>query len=126
MDIDIFGAISSVYSGFLQSAFFYYLKIFSAVVSILLFIDVVLLLSKRVGTDMRIALYGMPASRFKKAKYIPRWEAIKGRLAAGSVAGGKIAIIEADKMLDEALGKLGFTGKSASEKISSIKASWSE
>lgn len=122
MDIDIFGAITSAYNSFLGSAFFHYLKIFSAIVSVLLFVDVVLLLSKRVGTDLRIALYGMPTSRFKKAKYIPRWEAIKSRLAAGSVAGGKIAVIEADKMLDEALGKLGFTGKNASEKISAIKS----
>jgi hypothetical protein len=122
MNVDIFSAVSLAYNGFLQSDFFYYFKIFSAFVSILLFIDVVLLLSKRVGTDLRIALYGMPTSRFKKAKYIPRWEAIESRLAAGSVAGGKIAIIEADKILDEALGKLGFIGKNASEKIASVKA----
>jgi len=121
MDIDIFGALPSAYNSFLQSAFFHYLKIFSAFVSILLFIDVVLLLSKRVRTDIMIALYGMPTSRFKKAKYIPKWEAIKSRLAAGSVAGGKIAIIEADKLLDEALGRLGFVGKNASDKIEAVK-----
>lgn len=121
MDVGIFGALSSAYNSFLHSNFFFYLKIFSAFVSILLFIDVILLLSKRVRTDLMIALYGMPTGRFKKAKYIPRWEAIKGRLAAGSIAGGKIAIIEADKMLDEALGKLGFAGKNVGEKIATIK-----
>ncbi|MDD5489965.1 MAG: hypothetical protein PHP25_04785, partial [Candidatus Moranbacteria bacterium] len=121
MDTDFLGALSSAYNSFLHSAFFFYLKIFSAFVSVLLFIDVVLLVSKRIRTDFMIAVYGMPTGRFKKAKYIPRWEAIKGRLAAGSVAGGKIAIIEADKMLDEALGKLGFTGKNAGEKIRTIK-----
>ena len=121
MDVDIFGALSSVYNSFLQSNFFYYLKIFSALISILLFIDVILLLSKRVRTDFRIALYGMPTGRFKKAKYIPRWEAIKSRLAAGSVAGGEVAIIEAEKMLDEALEELGFSGKNANEKMETIK-----
>jgi len=122
MDIDIFGIVSSAYNGFLQSAFFFYLKIFSAFISVLLFIDVVLLISKRLRTDIMIALYGMPTGRFKKSKYIPRWEAIKSRLASGSVAGGKIAVIEADKMLDEALGKLGFSGKNSNEKMEAIKA----
>lgn len=114
--------IVSVYNSFLQSAFFHYLKIFSAFVSILLFIDIILLFSKRIRTDVRMALYGTPSSRFKKSKYIPRWEAIKSRLVTGSVAGGKIAIIEADKLLDEVLGKLGFVGKNASEKIETIKS----
>ncbi|HBB36645.1 MAG: hypothetical protein UX02_C0001G0009 [Candidatus Moranbacteria bacterium GW2011_GWC1_45_18] len=121
MDVDIFGALSSAYNDFLQSTFFYYLKIFSAFVSVLLFIDVVLLLSKRARTDIMIALYGMPTSRFKKAKYIPRWESVKNRLASGSVSSGKIAIIEADKMLNEALEKFGFSGKDADEKIGKIK-----
>jgi hypothetical protein len=114
--------LSLTYNSFLQSTFFFYLKIFSAFVSVLLLIDVILLLSKRVRTDVMIALYGMPTSRFKKSKYIPRWEAVMSRLATGSVAGGKIAIIEADKMLDEVLGKLGFSGKNTKEKIENVKS----
>jgi len=121
MDTDIFGALASAYNGFLHSTFFFYLKFFSAFISILLLIDVIFLLSKRIQTDIMIALYGVPTSRFKKSKYVLRWEAIKNRLTEGSVASGKIAIIEADKMLDEALGKLGFAGKTAGEKIKNIK-----
>lgn len=114
-------SLASTYNSFLQSTFFYYLKIFSAFVSILLFIDIILLLSKRLRTDIMVALYGMPISRFKKSKYIPRWEAIKNRLAAGSVAGGKMAIVEADELLNEALGKLGFVGKDTNEKMETVK-----
>jgi len=65
--------------------------------------------------------YGTPVMRFKKAKYNPRWEAIKKRLEEGSIASGKIAIVEADKMLNEALGKLGYAGKDTAEKVSTIK-----
>lgn len=119
MDVDI---INSFFLGaFFKSNFFFYVKVFSAFVSILLFIDIILLLSKRIRTDWRIAFYGTPVMRFKKAKYNPRWEAIKKRLKEGSAASGKIAIVEADKMLDEALGKLGYVGKDTAEKVSAIK-----
>ncbi len=114
-------SLASAYNSFLQSDFFFYLKIFSAFVSILLFIDVILLLSKRARTDLLIALYGMPPVRFKKKKYAPRWKAIQDRLAAGKVSGGKIAVIEADRLLREALEKLGFYGKSTGEKVEKVK-----
>ena len=121
MEADIISIISNAYQSFLKSDFFYYLKILSAFVSILLFIDIILLLSKRVRTDLRVALYGAAGVRFKKAKYNPRWEAIERRLEEGSVASGKMALIEADKMLDEALGILGYAGKDTTEKIGNIK-----
>ncbi len=121
MDIDIFNFFSSAYNAFSQSNFFYYLKIFSAFVSVILFIDIILLLSKRIRVDWRVAFYGTPVMRFKKSKYNPRWETIKKRLEEGSVASGKVAIVEADKMLDEALGKLGYVGRDTAEKVSAIK-----
>jgi hypothetical protein len=121
MDFDIFNIFFSIYQSFLQSNFFYYLKIFSAFVSIILFIDIILLLSKRIRTDWRMALYGTPVMRFKKSKYNVKWEAVEKRAAEGSVSGAKIALIEADKMLDEILGKLGYAGKDAEEKVKNIK-----
>jgi hypothetical protein len=59
--------------------------------------------------------------RFKKSKYIPRWDSVQARQAEGSVASGKLAVIEADKMLDEALGKMGYAGRNTDEKISKVK-----
>lgn len=121
MEIDILNGISSAYSAFLASSFFFYLKIIAAFVSVLLFIDIILLFSKRIRTDIRFALYGTPAMRFNKSKYIPRWDSIQRRLTEGSVASGKMAVVEADKMLDEALGKLGYAGKNTEEKINAVK-----
>jgi len=121
MDFDIISFFSSAYDAFSKSNFFFYLKIFSAFVSILLINDIILILSKRIRTDWRIVFYGTPVMRFKKSKYNPRWESIRRRVEEGSVASGKIAIVEADKMLDEALGKLGYAGKDTAEKISTIR-----
>lgn len=121
MDINILDIFSVAYTAFVNSAFFFYLKIFSAFVSTILLIDIILLFSKRIRTDLRWALYGTPTMRFNKPTYIPRWDAIRERLAEGSIASGKLAIIEADKMMDEALGKLGYAGKNTEEKISKVK-----
>jgi hypothetical protein len=122
MDSDvILNGIYSVYLAFLGSSFFFYLKIFSALISTILLIDIILLMSKRIRTDIRFAFYGTPSMRFKKSKYIPLWDSVQARLAEGSIASGKLAIIEADKMLDEALGKMGYAGRNTEEKISKVK-----
>jgi len=122
MDPDsILNNIASAYQAFLSSSFLFYVKLISAFASIILFIDIILLFSKRIRTDLRFALYGTPAMRFNKSKYAPLWDAIQERLKEGSIASGKLAVIEADRLLDEALGKMGYAGKNTEEKISKVK-----
>lgn len=118
MDIDIF---SSAWNIFSQSDIFYYLKVTAGFATAILLIANILLLSKRIRSDIRVSLYGTGAPRLKKSKYAPRWERIMKRLDEKSVASGKVALIEADKMLGEILGKLGFLGKNAEEKVGNIK-----
>ncbi len=48
-----------------------------------------------------------------------RWEAIQAKVTANSPEGWRIAIIEADILLDEALSNAGFTGGSLGEKLKS-------
>lgn len=121
MDTDTFNGIVSTYQAFLASNFFLYLKILSAFVSTILLIDIVLLMSKRIRTDIRFALYGTPSMRFKKSKYVPRWDSVQERIDEKSIASGKLAVIEADNLLNEALGKMGYAGKNTDEKISKVK-----
>ncbi|MDI6777581.1 MAG: hypothetical protein QMD77_00135 [Patescibacteria group bacterium] len=121
MEIDIATPFFSAWNAFSQSNFFFYVKIIAGFATAVLLVANILLLSKRVRTDMRIALYGSGVPRLKKSKFIPVWESVKRRLDEKSVASGKVAIIEADKILDEVLGKLGYAGKNTEEKISNIK-----
>lgn len=121
MELDIGSIFSSSWSAFSQSHFFFYVKIVAGFATAVLLVANILLLSKRVRTDVRIALYGTRVPRLKKSKYISSWESIRGRLEDKSIASGKMALIEADKMLDEVLGKLGYVGRDAAEKVSNIK-----
>ncbi len=121
MDTDITTVIANAFQTFLKSNFLYYVKIISAFISVILFIDIILLMNRRIRTDLRISFFGTPAARFKKSKYNPRWEAVKKRLEEKSVASGKLAVIEADKLLGEALDTMKKTGKDTSEKLEAVK-----
>jgi len=122
MDTDIFSSISSTWSSFTQSNFLYYVKIISALASTILFIDIILLLNRRIKTDWRISLYGTPYyPRIKKSLYVPRWEAIREKLEEKSIASGKVALVEADKLLDEALNLMGKVGQDTAEKLAAVK-----
>jgi len=112
---------SSFWTAFSQSNFFFWVKIVAGFAVAVLLVADILLLSKRMRTDLRAALYGSVVHRLKKSGYASNWENIERMLAEGSIASGKIAFVEADRMLDEVLGKLGYTGKDAEEKVQSVK-----
>jgi hypothetical protein len=120
---DIGSIFSSIWNAPGQSDFFFWIKVVAGFVTAVLLIANILLLSKRIRTDVRTALYGVGAPRVKKSKYAPRWERIRNRLDEKSLASAKLALIEADKILDEVLGKLGYAGSDTVEKVSNIKTS---
>jgi len=121
MDTGIMNAISSAWSAFLASSFFFYFKIFAGFVTAILLIADILLLSKRIQGDIKIAVYGAKVPSLKKSVYTKRWESIKNRIDEGSVSSAKVAVIEADKMLGEVLEKVGYKGKDTAEKIAAVK-----
>jgi hypothetical protein len=89
------------------------------IVAILLIADI-LLLSKRVQTDVTVAVYGANVPKFKKEKYRERWGKIMKRVEEEGISGGKFALIEADRLLGEVLEKVGYQGKDVTEKMGQI------
>lgn len=119
MDITIF---QSAWLAFSQSIFFFYLRMVAAfIIAILLMADI-LLLSKRVRTDVTVAIYGANVPKFKKEKYRERWGNIMKRVEEEGISGGKFALIEADRLLGEVLEKAGYQGKDVTEKLAQIPA----
>jgi hypothetical protein len=121
MDTGITNVFSSAWSAFLASSFFFYFKILAGFVTAILLIADILLLSKRIQGDVKIAVYGAKVPSLKKSVYAKRWESIKNRMEEGSISSAKVAIIEADRMLDEVLEKVGYQGKDTAEKIEAVK-----
>jgi hypothetical protein len=114
-------SLSAVWNAFFYSTFMFYVKIIAAFVTVVLLIADLLLIRMRLAGDIKLALYGSKIPFANKAKYAKTWTEIKKRLELGSVASGKIAIIESDKLLGEILEKMGYAGKDTDERIKIVK-----
>jgi hypothetical protein len=121
MDINIFAIIQHLWNAFVASPFFHFLKAFGIFAFFILLIADVLLLSKRVLGDWKVALYGAKIPSIKKSKYVEQWEKIKQGAASSDLSKAKVAMIEGDQMLGNILEKIGYQGKDTGEKIALVR-----
>ncbi|MFA5872112.1 MAG: hypothetical protein WC858_05355 [Parcubacteria group bacterium] len=118
---DLTTSIAAVWNAFFHSTFMFYIKIIAAFVTAVLLIADLLLIRMRLAGDIKVALYGSKIPFVNKAKYAKTWSDIRKRLELGSVASGKVAIIESDRLLGEILEKMGYAGKDTDERIKAVK-----
>jgi len=111
-------------ANFYHSSFFLFLKFLIGIYTLIVFYDIVLLIIQRgFGSNLRELRFGidMPseiAGNKKKTK--AQWENITKRLKSENESGYKVAIIEADKMIDELIEKLGYGGNNMGERLDNI------
>ena len=118
---DVLTTISDRLLQFYNSPFVLVLKILIAIYVIIIFIDIILLLILRdVPSDLRKGMRGMDIPVISKKKMQKRWNAIRARLAGDDATQYKVAIIEADTLVDEILAGIGYQGQSMSEKFDKI------
>lgn len=120
MDTSIVTIFQASWSAFSHSSFFFYLRIAAGFIIAVLLIADILLISKRVRTDVTVAIYGANVPKFKKEKYRERWSNIMKRVEEEGISGGKFALVEADKLLSEVLERVGYKGKDVAEKLGQI------
>ena len=105
-----------------NSSVFGFIKFFLIVYVLVLLVDIVLLLAmKGIGSDIRKGLRGMDIPVISKSKMENKWEKIKGRLETGSVSQYKVAIIEADAIVDDILSKIGYRGNNMAERLEQLR-----
>jgi hypothetical protein len=122
MDINIFAIFQSAFDAFAGSSFFGFIKILAGFIIVVLLTANILLLSKRVRGDWKVAFHGAKIPDLKKSKYVERWEGIKRNAQSEDVSKAKIAMIEADKMFGETLEKIGYKGKDTGERMAEVKS----
>jgi hypothetical protein len=121
MDINIFAIFQSLFEAFAHSSFFHFIKILAGfIVAILLMADI-LLLSKRIRGDWKVAFYGAKVPDLKKSKYTERWEEIKKNVQSEDLSKAKIAMIEADQMLGETLEKIGYKEGGTGARLAAVR-----
>ncbi len=102
------------------------LKIIFLVISIILFFMIVAILLKTQWLPRRFFEDAAEFIRFRPHeinKFLKDWKKIIKKQESGSEAEYKLAIIEADTMLDDVLKRMGHTEETLEEKLKSLKTS---
>jgi len=106
------------FNSFLNSGFFVFVKFLIAIYVIVLFIDLILLLIVRgLSGDIQKTIKGtkMPIASQKRMRKM--WDKIEKRLLTENFAQYKVAILEADNLVDEILLKIGYKGNNMVERL---------
>ncbi len=95
-----------------------WIKYFLIVYTLVLLADVILLLILRgVGTDFRVGMLGADVPTTSRSKMKKRFDKIKKRLETQDMSQHKIAVIEADSMVDNLLSRVGYSGENMTERL---------
>lgn len=106
---------------FYHSPGFWVVKFILVIYTFVLFADLILLLIARgVGGNLREMRMGMdiPEEFVTKRKQMRlRWNEIRKRLESGNESEYKVAIIEADNIIDDLIKRMGFSGENLGERL---------
>jgi len=124
MDYDILAVVEFLYGmarEFYHSSFVLTFKVLAGIYLLVLLIDIILMLILRdVPAHLRVGLKGMDMPLISKNKMQKRWEKIKKRLDAKNASQYKVAIIEADAIVEEILDGIGYKGANMNEKLEQV------
>ena len=85
-------------------------------------VDIILLLILRgVGADVRQAIKGMDMPAVPKNKALKEWQGIKNRLKGENISQYKAAVLEADRIANDILSKVGYKGENLAERLEQVK-----
>jgi len=99
-------------------------KILGMTISVVLFVAFIYFLIKSNYIKMAYVqdIYELLMFRpWGQKKLVKKWEGISDRLERGSEAEHKLAVIEAEQMLDEVFIRMGFGGQSFGERLTQIR-----
>jgi len=111
-------------ANFFHSSVFQIFEVLAAIYVAILFVDVILLIIQRgPGKNWRQMRYGMniPSELLsKKDKMKEQWNKIKKRLESENESEYKVAIIEADNIIDDLIKRMGYKGENMGERLANI------
>lgn len=111
---------------FYNSLFFSVLKFVVGIYVIVLLIDIILLLMQRgLSGNVRETSLGIDiprelASKGGKLKLRKKWEKIKSKLDFGEERAYRVAVIEADEVINGLIQRLGYAGENMAERLDNV------
>jgi len=115
----LYQTFSYWFSAIYNSWFFFCIKLFLGVYTIVLFVDLVLLVILHSVKAIRTTLYGAEHPAAFRVKNVKTWRKIQDRMKTGNISQYKAAVLESDTLVDEVLGRLGFAGSNMVERLAS-------
>ncbi|MFA6160362.1 MAG: hypothetical protein WC678_04745 [Parcubacteria group bacterium] len=110
--------------GFYNSTFFGIVKFILGIYAMVVLADIVLLLIQRgLSGDLRETLMGVnipPEFVNKKGKLRKKWNKIREGIKSSEEDNWKIAIIEADEIIDDLIRRMGYAGENMGERLAEI------
>lgn len=104
-----------------NSPFFVFIKFLLAIYTFVLLADLIMLLILRgMGQDIRKDLYGADMPVAHKKTTTKQWLSVEKHLSGHSSQDWKIAVLEADKIVEDILHKVGFAGENFRERIENV------
>ena len=121
--MDTTSLLNSILSSDLQASLLP-LKIVFIILSVIFFAGIILLASRT--SFLRIKYFQdwddmRHFKKFKAGKFIRKWKRIKKRLDKNKEKEAKNDILEADKLMDEILKRMGYSGENFDERLDKIK-----
>lgn len=108
----------------LSSFTFSLIKFLLGIYAVVLLVDIVLMLIQRgLSGDIRETLFGMNIPKelaSKQPKFLKKWNSIKSRLSGDNESEYKVAIIEADNIVDDLIARMGYAGNDFGERLEGI------
>ena len=107
---------------FYNSPFVLVFKILVGLYLLILLINIVLILILRdIPGQVRVGLRGEDMPLVSKSKMQKRWGAIRKRLTSGNTSQYKVAVIEADAIVEEILSGIGYKGANMTEMLVQVE-----
>lgn len=128
MDINsVFNILNAIGQWILSvyySPFFAVIKFLLGIYAVVILVDIILLLIQRgLGGDIRDTLLGMnvPAElTTKRGKLAKQWGKIRQKLQTDNESAWKVAIIEADNIIDDLIARMRYPGENMGERLAGI------
>ena len=122
MDINlIILGVAKAFQGFIDSPFFLALKLLLAIYVAVLFADIIMLLILRGFGDVRVSLRGAYIPLITKKRMKKKWSKIKVRLESDDASQYKLAVLEADEIIDKFLKSMELKGDNMIERLDKLK-----
>lgn len=119
------GLISGIQVGSIFFSFFSFLKMLATIISMLALIIVIysfMRISELSAAETKKLGLALNWSSERKQKN-ERWERVEQYMASLNVSDWKIAILEADNILDDVIERMGYKGANLGERMKTIEAS---